>query len=311
MLRLGERAVSHLGRVARDRVADRRSELRVLLDEARRFAVIEAEQVVPDEHLAIATGPGADSDRRDRQRLGDAGRDGSRDGLEDNREAPRRLERKRVLVELNCLRRIPALRFEAAEHRRGLRRQADVTHHGNSRGRECANAGEHRAGTLELDRVGGRLLDEPDRRLERLRVRYVVRAEGEVGDHERPAGAAVHGAREDDHLVGRRRNCRVVAEHDHRGRVADQDQVDAGVVGDAPRRRVVRGHHHDAVAAALHLADLGQRELARRGCPGSGLAWAGGHGRSPFGRATLSISRVEPTRAATRSVGPSKSATST
>ena len=142
-------------------------------------------------------------------------------------------------------------------------------------------------------------------------VAHLVRAERQVGDHERPAGAAVDGAREDDHLVDRRGHGRVVAEHDHRGRVADEDQVDAGVVGDPPGRRVVRGHHHDAVAAALHLADLGQRQLARGGRAGCGLARTGGHERSPFGRGTLSISRVEPTRAATSRVGPSKSATST
>ena len=41
----------------------------VLLHEARRVAVVQAEQVVPDEHLAVAVGAGADPDRRDVERL--------------------------------------------------------------------------------------------------------------------------------------------------------------------------------------------------------------------------------------------------
>jgi hypothetical protein len=97
---------------------------------------------------------------------------------------------------------------------------------------ERADAGEHRSGSLELDRVGACLLEEPDRRLERLRVAHLIRAERQVGDDERTPRTAVHGAGEDDHLVGRRRHGRVMAEHDHCGGVADEDQVDAGVVGD-------------------------------------------------------------------------------
>ena len=70
---------------------------------------------------------------------------------------------------------------------------------------------------------------------------------------------------------------RVVAEHDHRRGVADEDQVDAGLVGDAAGRRVVGGDHHDLVAAPLHLGELGQRELAGGGRAGRGLARAGAH----------------------------------
>ena len=94
-------------------------------------------------------------------------------------------------------------------------------------------------------------------------------------------------------------------------RIADKAGVDLILVGDPAGRRVVGGHHHDAVAAALHLPNLGERQLARGGRAGRGLAWAGGHERAPFERGMLSISRVEPTRTATTKVGPSRSATST
>ena len=57
------------------------------------------------------------------------------------------------------------------------------------------------------------------------------------------------------------------------GRVADEDQVDAGRVGEPRAGRVVGGDHDDLLAAALHLGELGQRELAGRGASGPG--WRG------------------------------------
>ena len=66
-----------------------------------------------------------------------------------------------------------------------------------------------------------------------------------------------------------------MAEHDHRGRVADEDQLDARLVGEERRRCVVGGDHGDLLVAALHLADLGEREAFR--APGwPGRASAGG-----------------------------------
>ena len=71
----------------------------------------------------------------------------------------------------------------------------------------------------------------------RLLVGDLVGAERQVGDDERPPCAPrVDRAREDEHLVHRRGHGRVVAEHDHRGGVADEDQVDAGGVGEAAAR---------------------------------------------------------------------------
>ena len=137
---------------------------------------------------------------------------------------------------------------------------------------------------------------------ERVLVGDLERAERHVGDDERPSCAARHRARQYEHLVHRRGDGRVVAEHDHRGRVADEHEVDPGRVGEACARRVVRGHHHDPFATTLHLGELGQRQLAR----GVGAC---GHAGSPS-RTTLSMRRVLPTRtAATRTRG-SKSATS-
>ncbi len=51
-------------------------------------------------------------------------------------------------------------------------------------------------------------------------------------------------------VAGHRRG---VAEHDHRRRVADQHEVDAGALGDTPGRVVVGGDHHERAAVALGL----------------------------------------------------------
>ena len=45
-----------------------------------------------------------------------------------------------------------------------------------------------------------------------------------------------------------------LAEYDHRQRVANEDQVDAGFVGHACARGVVRGDHHEWVASRSDLA---------------------------------------------------------
>ena len=73
---------------------------------------------------------------------------------------------------------------------------------------------------------------------------------------------------EDEHVLHRRRDGRVVAEHGHGRRVADEDDVDAGRVREPPARVVVGGDHDDLLAAALHLGELGQRQLARSAGPG-------------------------------------------
>ena len=57
MLLLREAALANLLDIRADRGLDRRREVRVLLDEARGVALVEAEQIVPDKDLAVAVGP--------------------------------------------------------------------------------------------------------------------------------------------------------------------------------------------------------------------------------------------------------------
>ena len=233
-----------------------------------------------------------------------------RDGLEHDREAARR-PASASASSTSCCAAVgrAALHLEAAEHGRGLRREADVAHHRDARVDDRPRARDRRAAALELHRVGAALLHEPHRVRDRLLVRGLVGAERHVGDDERPLRAARHPLRHEHDLVERDRHGRLAAVHDHARRVADEDQVDAGLVGEPAARRVVGGDHDDLLAAALHLGELRQRQLAGR--PGRVARGLGAHVSSPS-RMTLSIRRVAPTRtAAARTVASSRSTIST
>src|SRR5438477_523723 len=82
------------------------------------------------------------------------------------------------------------------------------------------------------------------------------------------ASAIAAGSGHRDHLVhpdGRRG---VITEHDHRGRVPDQDDVDSSFFSHEPGGVVVGGDHDDGLTIRLHLGDT--RERHRRSV---GLVW--------------------------------------
>ena len=223
---------------------------------------------MPDEHLAVAVGARADADRRNRELARDAAATGAGTASRTRRSSPRPRVRARRGAGRRLLRRA-ALGLEAAEHRGGLGREPDVAHDRDP-GRDDRAA---RSITPAPSSFGVRagLLHEADRVADGVLVRHLERAERHVRDDERPRRAARDGAREHEHLVHRRRHGRVVAEHGHRGGVADEDEVDAGLVGESPSRCVVRRDHDDRLPAGLHLGELGEGELPGAGVPGAGF----------------------------------------
>ena len=140
-----------------------------------------------------------------------------------------------------------------------------MAHHRDAGVDDRLRARDRCAAALELDRVGAAVLHEPNGVRHRLLVRGLVRAERHVGDDERPLRAARHPLRHEQDLVERDGHRRLAAVHDHAGRVADEDQVDAGGVGEPRARRVVGGDHDDLLAAAFHLVQL----RAAGACPPS------------------------------------------
>src|SRR5437660_4058624 len=110
----------------------------------------EAEEVVIDEYLTVAGGTRSDPDRRDAQAARDLRGDRRRNRFEHDGEAARGLELERVVDQLPRRLAGLSLRLEAAEHRRGLRREADVTHHGNARAHNRARARDRRTAAFQL-----------------------------------------------------------------------------------------------------------------------------------------------------------------
>ena len=175
-------------------------------------------------------GAGADPDHRHlelrHQRLGHRGGD----RLEDDREAAHGLQRQRLLGDLRRPAGGLALGLVAAERGRRLRRQADVAHHRDPGADDRPRAVDRGAAALELDRVAAGLLDEALGVGDGLLVRLLVRAERHVADQERRAQAAADGGGQHQHLLHADGDGRVVAEHRHRRGVADEDEVDAGLL---------------------------------------------------------------------------------
>ena len=111
---LGEAVLADVLGVCRDGVADDAREIRVLLHEPRRLAVVEPEEVVPDEHLPVGAAARADADRGHGEVPGDLVGNRGRHRFEHDREAASRLECAAVVDEPPCLVGRPALGLEAA-----------------------------------------------------------------------------------------------------------------------------------------------------------------------------------------------------
>ena len=226
-----------------------------------------------------------------RSSLRDALRDRRGHGLEHEQERARGLGGMGVVQQAQ--RRLGGLALCAVAALRGrrLRRQPEVGDDRDAGAGQRADAREHRARALQLDGLRGGLLEEPPGGAQGVLVAHLVRHERQVGDHEgAPAGARDRRGQH-EHLVHRGRHRRAVAEHGHRARVADEHEIDAGALGDAPGRVVVGRDHDQRAAVALGLRDLLQRQ------PAGGF----GSGRSRHASSSdrLSIRRVVPRRAAT------------
>jgi hypothetical protein len=119
---------------------------------------------------------------------------------------------------------------------------------------------------FELDGVGARLLQEPAGGGQRVLAGALVGTERQVGHDHGPAGAADHRRGQRDEVIDGHRDRGVVPEHDHAGRVADEQHRDPGLVEDVGGERVVGGEHRP-----LLTAGLGGRDVAD-GDPSPGLA---------------------------------------
>ncbi len=116
---------------------------------------------------------------------------------------------------------------------------------------------------FDLDGFGAGFFDEADSVGKALRNRAVVAAERHVGHDERATDSAAHGACVVKHLVHSDGEGVFVAENDHGERIADEDEIDAGLVDEARGRVVVGGERRDRLALALHFAERGHGDFGK------------------------------------------------
>ena len=144
----------------------------------------------------------------------------------------------------------------------GLRRQSQVAHHGNLGGDKRLDHRHPLAASLELHRLSSGS-NQAGRVTQRVLDTHVVTHPRQIANNERirahpgDCGDVMH------HVVDRHLQRVVISEHHHGDGVANQKQVDAGVVGNASRRRVIRRDHHQRrpLGPGLESANLGSCEL--------------------------------------------------
>ena len=118
-------------------------------------------------------------------------------------------------------------------------------------GEEAHGLGELRA-ALELHHLRARC-HQRGRAAERLLRRFLVAAEGQVGDEKGALAAARDAARVVGHVVEGDRQRGVVPLQHHAERVPDQQAVQAGGVEHRGEARVVAGEHGDLLAILAQL----------------------------------------------------------
>src|SRR5207245_1950631 len=125
------------------------TQVSVLLDEARLEIIKQAQQVMRDEDLSVATGAGADTDRGNLDGRRDLLGHFHRHAFDDQSESPGLFGCQGVLENLGFI----SLDSEATHAANRLRRQADMTHNGDVSG---SNGGDGRGAAdtaFKLDRM--------------------------------------------------------------------------------------------------------------------------------------------------------------
>ena len=249
----GEAAVVHVIAVLASRAGNLLAKIDVLAGEFRRAVDAQADEIVENEHLAVAIGAGADADGRDAKFLRDARSEFARHGFEDDGKSSGGFDGARVTHQTFGGFDRFSLNAKAAEFKNGLRREADVRHHGDFRFDEARNRFHALFATLEFHRFGA-VFHKAQRVANSFLGRNVKCAEGHVRDEEGATGSAADGANVMQHFVERDGKRVVIAEDDHAERVADEKNVYAGFVEKTRGGIVVRSEAGDSMRLIFEFA---------------------------------------------------------
>src|ERR1700682_532493 len=260
VLRGGEGAAAHvLVELARGGF-DRLTEFGVLTDELRDVVRIQAEDILNDEHLGVAMGPGTDADRGDRQSLRDPLAESAGDRFQHDRKCARLLQRPGIGEDL--LRRlVAAALYTIADKLVAARgRHPEMPHDRYAHRGQLLRVVDDATATLHLHRGNAGLLQEATGIPDRVLGRGVVGHEGHVADHQRIGRPADGGTGMTDHVVHRHAEGVGVSQHRGSQAVADQQDRDAGTIEPAGGRVVVRSQHREPRPFSLPLAQVRSAE---------------------------------------------------
>ena len=138
------------------------------------------EHVLNDEHLAVATGAGADADGWNADHRGDARCQLGGNALEDERERAGPLDGFGVADQLFGV----ALHAKTAKSMDRLGRQPDMPHHRNVGANDCGHGIGATHAPLHLDRVRAPFFHQSAGALKRLLRAELIRHERQIGDQQ-------------------------------------------------------------------------------------------------------------------------------
>ena len=220
-----------------------------------------AEHVVRDDELPVHVGTGANPVDEHAGALAHERRRLCGHSLEQNREHARSLQCLGVTQQaLRGRQRFP-LHAVAAELTEALRRETQMTHHGNARIDHRAHASRDARAPFALHRVAPRGHECPGA-ADRGFVGGLVGQERQVADHERALCRARHRPNEHQHFGHSDLERTGESEHRHGRGIAHQDHVDARAIGECRGRIVVGGDEHRFLIAVLQPRQRGDRDFA-------------------------------------------------
>ena len=219
-----------------------------------------------DEDLAVAIDTRADTNGRDIQLGCDLGSQLARHAFQHNGAGAGDFQLARSFAQAGAFRGGLALHLIAAHAMHGLRRQPDVADDGNL----CRDQALHQLRTRPFDlyRFGTAFLHKAGGIGHSLIHRYVVGAIRHIHRQHGTADAAAHSTRVVQHLVHGDGQGAFEAHHHHGQRVANQQQVDAGLIRETRGGVVISGQRRDRLMRLLAFEKCVRGDFCGRGRTG-------------------------------------------
>src|SRR6185437_12814762 len=260
----------HIGFELRNGICDQRSRIPVLANEFCRLPVRQVDEVMNDQHLAIALRSSPDPDRCATDFFGDHRRNFTRDSFEDDGEDARPVEGHCVAHQSLDGSDGLALHAVSAHHVHRLRRESDVSHYGNFSVEQPVDQAHPLLSAFNFHRLGTTIFDKTRGIFHCSFLIQVIRGVGHVGNQQRAFDPAAHGTNVMQHLLHGDRQRVLIAQYHHCQRIADQNHVYARLVHQARSRVVVGGEAGDWLMLLLFRLYGNERDFGRVTAPWRG-----------------------------------------